>query len=54
MWQAVLRPISQRLATAVGAALTALGMAQADVNIVAAAIPIVLGFGADLIIRRIY
>lgn len=54
MWQSILRPISQRLATAVGAALTALGMAQADVSVVAAAIPIVLGFGADLIIRRIY
>lgn len=54
MWQAVLRPISQRLATAIGAALTTLGMLQADADVVTAAIPIVLGFAADLVIRRIY
>lgn len=53
-WQPIIRPVTQRLGTAVGSALSALGMAQPDADIVTAAIPIILGFAADLIIRRIY
>lgn len=50
----ILRPISQRLATAAGAALTALGMSSDDTSIVVAAIPVILGFATDLFIRRLY
>lgn len=54
LFESILRPISQRLATAAGSALTALGMAAADANVVASAIPVILGFAVDLVIRRFY
>lgn len=54
MWQTALRPISQRLATAIGGLLTGAGMAAGDVNVILAAVPVALGFAVDLVIRRLY
>jgi hypothetical protein len=54
MWQSIIRPISQRLATGIGASLGALGMAHPDVAIVEAAIPVICGFAFDLVLRKLY
>jgi hypothetical protein len=54
MWKAVIKPISQRLATVVGTVLTTAGMASEEVSTVEAAIPLLLGFAVDLVIRRLY
>lgn len=54
IWQSILRPISQRLATLAGGYLSAFGMASDEVSTVQSAIPIVLGLGLDLVIRRFY
>lgn len=53
-WQPIVRPISQRIGTAVGAALSSLGMAQDEASVITAAVPIILGFAFDLVIRRLY
>lgn len=50
----ILRPLSQRLATAAGAALTSAGLQTDDISLVVAAIPAVVGIAADLLIRRLY
>lgn len=54
LFRDILRPLSQRAATALGAALTAQGMAVAEADQVVAALPLLLGFGFDLLIRRLY
>ena len=50
----IVRPLGQRLGTLVGSYLTAEGLAADDINIVLAAIPVVVGVIADLIQRRLY
>lgn len=50
----ILRPISQRLATSIGAVLTGYGMAGDDVTTVVSAVPLLLGLAVDLILRRFY
>lgn len=50
----IARPISQRLATASGAYLTALGVSADNVSIVVAAIPVMLGVLIDLVLRKLY
>lgn len=52
MWEVVFRPLTQRLSTAIGSALTAIGMTNPDVDVVLAAVPVLLGFAVDLTIRR--
>lgn len=55
MWvlNEIVRPISHRLGTLVGTALASYGMAEADIQTVVAAGAVLVGFAADLIIRRI-
>lgn len=50
----ILRPISQRLGTALGTTLAALGVAESDISIVVAAVPVVLGISLDLVSRRLW
>lgn len=54
MIYSVLRPVSQRIATSLGAALAGYGMAANDVSTVVAAVPLLLGLAVDLILRRFY
>lgn len=49
----IIRPVAHRLGTAVGVALASLGVAAGDVEVIVAAVPVVLGVAADLIIRRV-
>jgi hypothetical protein len=49
----IVKPLARRLATAAGATLTTLGMAAPNVDIVVAAIPIVIGFAIDLVISNV-
>ena len=50
----ILKPISHRVAGYIGSMLTVLDMTNPDMQVVVAAIPIVLGFAVDLIIRKVW
>ena len=49
----IVRPLGHRLGTGIGAFLTANGIAQADINILVAAIPVAVGVVIDLVVRRV-
>ena len=49
----MLKPLTARLGTTVGATLTTLGVAQPDVALVVSVIPIICGLGIDLITRKV-
>lgn len=52
--ETIIRPFAQRIGTALGAYLTTLGMAQNDISVLVAAVPVALGLMFDLIQRRYY
>lgn len=54
MWELAFRPLAQRLATAIGGALSGAGMVADDVNVVLAAVPVLVGWSIDLLIRRLF
>ena len=49
----ILRPLSHRVGTLVGTFLTAQGIAQADISILLAALPVFVGVCLDLFVRRV-
>lgn len=49
----IVRPLAHRLGTAIGVALASFGVAAGDIETIVAAVPVVLGVAADLIIRRV-
>jgi hypothetical protein len=57
MWRFILddlaRPIAHRVGSYVGTTLTTLGVAADDIQIVVAAIPVIVGIAFDLVIRRL-
>lgn len=50
----LVRPLAHRAASWVGLSLTTLGMAQPDAQVLVAAVPVVIGFVVDLVIRRVF
>lgn len=50
---ALIKPATARLGTAIGTYLTALGVAADDIGTVLAAVPVVVGVMVDLATRRI-
>lgn len=54
MWQAIFRPIFQRLATIAGTWFATIGMVGTDIDTLTAAIPIMGGLLVDLVQRRFY
>lgn len=49
----ILRPIGHRVGTAIGTFLTANNVAQDDISLLVAAVPVALGVCVDLVIRRV-
>jgi hypothetical protein len=49
----IVRPIGHRVGTALGAYLTAQGIASDDIGIILSAVPVVLGVVVDLVVRRV-
>jgi len=49
----IVRPIAHRVGTATGAWLASQGIASGDVQVLVAAIPILVGVIVDLFIRRV-
>jgi hypothetical protein len=54
IYETFIRPASQRLGTLLGTYLTAQGVAQDDITVLATALPVALGVLFDLVIRRLY
>lgn len=46
------RETGERLGTALGTTLAALGVAQQDINVLVAAVPVVLGLCVDLLSKK--
>jgi hypothetical protein len=54
IYELIIRPVTQRLGTSIGAALATYGMAAADVDTILSAFTLLCGLGIDLITRRLF
>lgn len=49
---ALIKPLTTRIGTAVGAYLTAAGVASEDIGLIQSALPVAIGVFVDLVIRK--